>query len=245
MFYVNEQIPSKVLSLESIPMDIELILLEFTVKNQRWLCVGIYRPPSQNEKYFIDHLSKTLGQLSCQYDKTMLIGDFNLTIIYKSLENFMTTFDQECLIKKPTCFQSSNPTCIDLILTNKKKSFKNTDVIEVGISNHHSLIVTALESLPLKGDAKTKLYWDYNSFNIDHSKEDLDNNLNNNSITEYYHFQNIFLEILHKHAPIKKKILRFNDSPFMTKALRKAVMHRSKLKTIFHKTRAKEDWNNS
>ena len=33
MFYVNEQIPSKVLSLESIPINIELILLEFSVKN--------------------------------------------------------------------------------------------------------------------------------------------------------------------------------------------------------------------
>ena len=87
VFYVNEQIPSNVLSLESIPIDIELILLEFTVKNQRWLYVGIYRPPSQNEKYFIDHLSKTLGQLYCQYDKTLLIGDFNLTINNKSLEN--------------------------------------------------------------------------------------------------------------------------------------------------------------
>ena len=30
----------------------------------------------------------------------------------------------------------------------------------------------------------------------------------------------------------------------MTKALRKAIMHRSKLKNIFHKTRAKEDWKN-
>ena len=30
----------------------------------------------------------------------------------------------------------------------------------------------------------------------------------------------------------------------MTKALRKAIMRRSKLKNIFHKTRAKEDWNN-
>ena len=86
MFYVNEQICSKVLSLESIPVDIELILLEFTVKNERWLCLGIYRPPSQNEKYFIDHLSKTLGQLSCQYDKTMLIGDFNLTINNERLQ---------------------------------------------------------------------------------------------------------------------------------------------------------------
>ena len=35
----------------------------------------------------------------------------------------------------------------------------------------------------------------------------------------------------------KKKILRFNDNSFMTKALRKAIMHRSKLKKVFHKTR--------
>ena len=95
MFYANEQIHSKVLSLESILKGIELILLKFTVKHQRWLCVGIYRPPYQNEKYFIDHLSKTLGQLNCQYDKTMLIGDFNLTIDNKSLEHFTSTFDLE------------------------------------------------------------------------------------------------------------------------------------------------------
>ena len=74
-------------------MDIELILLEFTVKNRRRLGIGICRPPSQNEKYFIDHLSKTLGHLTCQYDKTILIGDFNITNDNKSLENFISTFD--------------------------------------------------------------------------------------------------------------------------------------------------------
>ena len=150
MFYVSEQIPSTDLSFESIPMYIELILLEFTFKNGRLLCIDICRPPSQNEKYFIDHLSKTLGQLTCQYDMTkLLIGDFNLRIDNKSLENFMSTFDLECLIKKPTCFQSSNPTCIHLILTNKKEFLKNTDIIEAGFSDHHSLIVTALKSLLL------------------------------------------------------------------------------------------------
>ena len=205
MFYVTEQIPSKVLSLESIPMDIELILLEFTVKTRRRLCIGIYRSPSHNEKYFIDRLSEILGQLTCNYDKTMLIENFILTIDNKSLANFMSTFDLERLIKKPTFFQSSNPTCIDLILTNKKEFFKSIDVIEVRISYHHSLIVTALKSLLLKGNTKTKLYRDYSYFSIDHFKEDLGNNLKNNSITEYSHFQNIFLEMLDKHAPIKKR----------------------------------------
>ena len=102
----------------------------------------------------------------------------------------------------------------------------------------------ALKNLLLKGNAKTKLYRDYDSFNIDRFQKDPDNNLKNNSITEYSHFQNVFLEILHKHAPIKKNILRFNDNPFMTKALRKAIMHKLKLKNIFHKTRPKEDCNN-
>ena len=54
--------------------------------------------------------------------------------------------------------------------------------------------------------------------------------MKNNSITEYFHFQNIFVKIPHKHALIKKKkILRFNDDPFMTKALTIAIMHRSNL----------------
>ena len=57
----------------------------------------------------------------------MLIGDFNLTIDNKSHENFMTTVDLECLIKKPTCFQSSNPTCIYLILRNKKELSRGTN----------------------------------------------------------------------------------------------------------------------
>ena len=51
--------------------------------------------------------------------------------------------------KKPNCIESSNPTCIDLTLTDKKELFENTDVIEVGISDHHSLIATASKSQPL------------------------------------------------------------------------------------------------
>ena len=80
IFSINEQTPSKVLTLKSIPRDIEIILLDFRVKHRKWICIGLYKPPSQNEKYFLEHLSKTLGQLNCQYDKTILIGNFNLTV---------------------------------------------------------------------------------------------------------------------------------------------------------------------
>lgn len=115
----------------------------------------------------------------------MLIENINLTFGNKSLQNLMRTFDLKCLVKKSTCFQFSNLTCIDLILANKKEHFKNTEVTEVKTSDHHSLIVAALKSQLLKGKAKTKLYSDYSSCNIDLFKEDLDNNnLKNNCITE-------------------------------------------------------------
>ena len=39
-------------------------------------------------------------------------------------------------MKEPTCFKNpENPTCIDLILANKPLSFKNTYVIETGLSD--------------------------------------------------------------------------------------------------------------
>ena len=40
--------------------------------------------------------------------------------------------------------------------------------------------------------------------------------------------------VLDKHAPIKKKIARGNEAPFMTKEL-KAIMNRSKLKNRYTK----------
>ena len=116
-----------------------MIMSEFLVKNPKWLCIGIYKLPSQNEHYFLDILSEVLRKQTCQHENVMLIGYFNLTV--NNLGVFMNTFNLDSLINKPTCFQSANPTCIDLILTNKKSFFKNSNVLEVGISDHHSFIL--------------------------------------------------------------------------------------------------------
>ena len=46
--------------------------------------------------------------------------DFNLTTENKHLEELLSLFNIKRLISSPTCFQSINPTCIDLILTNQE-----------------------------------------------------------------------------------------------------------------------------
>ena len=99
-------------------------------------------------------------------------------------------------------------------------------MLEAGISDHHNLIITALKSQLVKGNAKTKLYPDYSEFNMDNFKAELDDKLKSGVVTEYSNFQNIFIQVLNNYAPAKKENVRFN----MTKTLRKAIMHRPRLK---------------
>ena len=45
------------------------------------------------------------------------------------------------------------------------------------------------------------------------------------------------MSVLDKHAPVKVKYVRANNSSFMNKTLRTAIMQRSKLKNRFSKQR--------
>ena len=51
----------------------------------------------------------------------------------------------------------------------------------------------------------------------------------------YDEFKKVFIEVLNIHAPMKKKYIRGNNSPFMNQILSKAFMHRSKLKNRYNK----------
>ena len=48
-------------------------------------------------------------------------------------------------------------------------------------------------------------------------------------------FDEIFLKVLNRHAPLKKKMLRANHAPYVSKALRKAIMKRSCLENVYFK----------
>ena len=80
MFYINKNIPCKTVNVEGLPDNRQVTLIELSIESQKWLCSGLYKAPSQNEKYFLDNLSLALTKMSCEYKNVMLIGDFNLTI---------------------------------------------------------------------------------------------------------------------------------------------------------------------
>ena len=83
------------------------------------------------------------------------MGDFNLTIENKHLEEILSLFNIKSLISSLTCFQSINPLCIDLILRNQEDLISNSNTCEVEISDQHNLVSTMLNKKISKGSTKT------------------------------------------------------------------------------------------
>ena len=46
MFYINENIPFKLVNVEGLPIDCEVTLIELFIKSWKWVCVGVYQPHS-------------------------------------------------------------------------------------------------------------------------------------------------------------------------------------------------------
>ena len=78
----------------------------------------------------------------------------------------MDAYGLNNLVKSPTCHKSDSSTCIDLILTNRSRSFKNTQTIEAGLSDFHEMIVTVFRSGFVKNGPKLILYRDYKNFDV-------------------------------------------------------------------------------
>ena len=244
LLYVNENLPGKIINSYKFKENSEIIVFEFSVSNKKWLLLGNYRPPSQNDLSFISELNLALNFFSPIYENFVLLGDFNLSTENPNLKNFMCSFDLESLINSPTCYKSTNPSCIDLILTNKKNHFMKSATFETGLSDHHKLITTILRKTISKGNSKKMFYRDYKRFDQKKFETELKLKLNSQTNLSYPTFQAVFLEILNKIAPVKVKVLRFNNNAFMTKSLRKAIMLRSRLKNNLNKQRSDENWNN-
>ena len=190
---------------------------------------GVYIPhknlaPGHFEKncFTIDaHLNK--------YENIPLMDDFNCEMSELVMKNFCDTYNLS-----PTCFKNPyNPSCIDLILTNMAKSFFNTHVFETGLSDHHKMCITVSRVHLPKMIPNTITYRSYKHFKLSDFRGDLVNALSTYKNMDYGVFENIFLNILDKHATLKQKITRANESPFINKEIKKAIVKRTGLRNRY------------
>ena len=235
--YISELIPSKQIEYIVKPEDFEGIFLEINLRKTKWLLMGGYNPSQHTISKFLNHVSKTLDKCLPIYDNFLLIGDFNSSVDTNFMSDFCSLYDLSNLIKQPTCYKNpDNPSSIDVILTNKKKSFQNSIALETGLSDHHKMVVTVLKVYIKKKKPIIIPYRTYKSFCMNTFKNDLKQNLDDfQGEMRYDDFKDIFMSTLDYHAPERKKTVRGNQAPFVSKKLSNTIMHRSKLKNRYNK----------
>ena len=137
ILYINESIPCKPLIEHSVFSDQELMVFQLHQSKHKWLLLGIYKPPSQNEIEFLNWTSSIRGYYLRTYENILILGGFTYLFDSSHLEAFMHADDFSSLIKKATGYQPNTPSCTDLILISRKSLFKLSNTFATGLSHRH------------------------------------------------------------------------------------------------------------
>ena len=79
LIYINEYIPSKPLNNHPVFSDLELMAFEPHQRKRKWLLLGIYKLPSQNDIEFLNRVSSIRGCYLGIYENILAMVDFKLS----------------------------------------------------------------------------------------------------------------------------------------------------------------------
>ena len=163
LFYVREDIPVKLLSVEPLPA--ECLFVEINLRKRKWLVCCSYNPHKDNISNHLQLIRKKLDLYSSNYERIILVGDFSSEINDKCMNDFCESYNLSSLIRESTCYKNpENPSCIDLFLTNSPNSFQNSGVVETGLSDFHRMIVTVMKTSFQRLPPKIRHYRDYSNY---------------------------------------------------------------------------------
>ena len=110
--------------------NLEILAFKIYQNHRTWFFRGVYKPPNQNDTEFLNKCGAILDYHSQKYDNVTIIEDFDITTKNTHLQSMMQAYNLNNLIKEPICFQSNNPSQIDL---NSYQLFQN----QVVSKEHH------------------------------------------------------------------------------------------------------------
>ena len=221
LVFVNEQIPSMELRKVKLPMGLQAIPTEPSLRKFKWLLLPIYRPPLQNENHFMSHVQRIIDGYIKSIPNLLLFGDFKLDASNKRLSSLIESNGLYSMIQTPACYKSQAGRSIDLMLTNMKHQFLASQTFGTGFSDFHHMIYTILMTQYVKLPPQKIKVRDYRRFNEENFLSCLSQKLSTNQPGNLKQFKDIFDAILSKHAPFKTVIVRRNNKPHTMKQLRK------------------------
>ena len=98
------------------------------------------------------------------------------------------------------------------------------------------LVLTVLINTSFfKNKPREMQYRNYNHFVSRKFNRDLKEEFSREYVDSCSKFDEVFLKVLNRHTPLKRKMLRANHAPCVSNVLRKAIMKRSYLENVYFK----------
>ena len=157
LVHMKSSIPSRQLNFPNLPYNIQAIPFELNLRKEKWFVISMYRPTLESLSCYLDSLTDMIDFFPSSYDNFIVMDNFNSQPTVSIMKDFLDANGFINLIRSNTCFKVKD-SCIDLILTNRKYSFKHSNSVETGISNHHQLIYTILKITFSKAEPKLVHY---------------------------------------------------------------------------------------
>ena len=175
LVYVRDSIPSNLVKLDQKFENVKGFFIELELsKKIKWLLSCSYSPHKGNTKQHLSNISKGLDEVNSKYDNILIIGYLNTNMSEPSLNEFCQTYNLESIVNKPICFKNpKNPSCIDLMLTDKQESFLKVKTVETGLSDFHKILVSVFKTSFKKKKPKIVTYRDYKRFDNGKFRESL------------------------------------------------------------------------
>ena len=250
--YVNNAIPSRIRKdLCASAGDVESIVVEIIINKEKIFLILLYKPPKTADSLLVSAISSILDKCSLESKCYYMIGDFNvnLSISPNALSDVFDSYDLKNIIKEPTCYKNvSNPTLLDPIVTNNIKRLIGCLNVCIGVSDFHNIVCAATRVKCPKFTPHVVKYRSYKRFDASKFTEELNgapfhvgmlfDDINDSM---WYH-NKLLTDIVELHAPLKKKLVKKKQVPYMNGPLRKAINVKSMLRRKFHKYNTQSLW---
>ena len=123
------------------------------------------------------------------------------------MTDFYDLFALSNLVNVITCIKSVHGITLDIMLTNKRRSFYNTSAVTRGLSDCHKLMLSCLRAHFKRLLSKNIIYRDYKTFDEAKFLYDSDQEIIKGSFYQHEKafavFSLVFRALVERHAPLK------------------------------------------
>lgn len=238
--------------------EIEAICIEIIKPNSKpFAVIAAYRPPNQDPDFFFQNISSIIEELDSEEKEIYLVGDLNCNLLATAnckatvlLQTLAETYQLTQLVSEATRVTESSKTLIDLIYANCPNRVAATGVLHLGLSDHSLIFAIRKISIPSKTTHTVINMRSLKKFDPQLFRCDLQNipwsdlNCINDPNQRWELWKTMFLSVVDKHAPFKRKRVKNKKSPWLTADLKALLIKRDRLKRIAVKSGDPVDWQN-